>query len=290
MIKNILIRLFILSSIFSCAANAQQLTATIIGSGSPIYNENRASASVLISNGETNILVDMGNGTQANLHKLGFKVGDFSSLIFTHHHLDHNEEFVPIFIGCLMGRNDFTIIGPENTRKLAEENLDLYKEDIAYRLGKSNRTIDERKKAFSVKDIKGGDSFKVGDISITTVEVPHTIYTIAYRFDYKGQSIVVSGDLTYSDELPKLAKNADFMIIDSGGMVMQNQSNHKKGSRKGNKGKKNHVRAHLDLNDSGKIAALANVTNLVYTHFIPGDIDKESSLKIIRKNMIIKIY
>jgi len=292
MIKNMLIKLFIVSAIFTSAAYAeQQLTATIIGSGSPVYNENRASASVLISNGDTNILVDMGNGTQANLHKLGFNVRNLSSLLFTHHHLDHNEEFVPVFIGCLMGNNDFTIFGPANTRKLAEENLDLYKEDIVYRLSKSNRTLDERKKAFTVTDIKGGDTFSVGDIKISTIEVPHTIYTIAYRFDYNGQSIVVTGDLTYSNDLPALAKNADYMIIDSGGMVMANGQNNKRKNKKSEvkssnaKSTKNtHVRAHLDLDDSGKMAALANVTNLVYTHFLPGDIDQAASLKIIRKN------
>ena len=37
-----------------------QLTATIVGSGSPVHDEDRASASVLISNGATRILVDMG--------------------------------------------------------------------------------------------------------------------------------------------------------------------------------------------------------------------------------------
>ena len=56
-------------SLINMAKAADKLTATIIGSGSPIYNENRASASTLISAGNTHILVDMGNGTQANLNK-----------------------------------------------------------------------------------------------------------------------------------------------------------------------------------------------------------------------------
>gem|GEM_PF-344371 len=292
MIRNIIIRLFLLSSLFASAANAgQQLTATIIGSGSPIYNETRVSASVLISNGETNILVDMGNGTQANLHKLGVAARDLNSLLFTHHHLDHNEEFVPILIGSLMGRNAFTIVGPPNTAKLTEVNLDLYEEDIAYRLGKSKRTIDDRKKAFTVTDIQGGESFKIGEISVSTIEVPHTIHTIAYRFDYKGQSVVVTGDLTYSEALPALAQDVDFMIIDSGGMVMSNgRANNRKmenANDQGNakkKGKNGQTSAHLDLADSSTLAAKSQVKNLVYTHFTSGDIDTETSLKEIRKN------
>ena len=64
-----------------------QLSARIIGSGSPMFNVNRAGPSVLISANDTHILVDMGNGTQANLNKLGLKIRELSALFFTHHHI-----------------------------------------------------------------------------------------------------------------------------------------------------------------------------------------------------------
>jgi len=279
--KNILVGLALSSLMLVTSVSAKnQLTATIIGSGSPQLNENRASASVLIEAGDTKILVDMGNGTQANLNKLGVKARDLSSLFFTHHHLDHNEEFVPIFIGSLMGKNDFTIVGPPNTTKLTEINLDLYKEDISYRLGKTQRTLSERQKAFTVRDLQGGESFKVADIQVSTLEVPHTIHTLAYRFDYQGESVVITGDLTYSDELPAFAKNADYMIIDSGGMKMVNGRTKNQGG--GNKAPR--IRAHLDLNDSSTLAHKANVKNLVYTHFTKGTVDTQKSLTEIRKN------
>ncbi|GHB58870.1 hypothetical protein GCM10008107_04950 [Psychrosphaera saromensis] len=271
--------------------------ATIIGSGSPLYNEDRASASVLVSLGNTRILVDMGNGAQTNLNKLGVQPRTLSALLFTHHHLDHNEEFVPILISSLMGRNDFIIVGPPNTKKLTQTSLELYEEDISYRLNKTQRSLAERKKAFEVKDILGGESFKIGKINVSTVKVPHTIHTIAYRFDYDGQSIVITGDLTYAEDLPELAKNADFMIIDSGGMIMTGGRNNRPTAKKTNKagGSKNtgtnsqnksskRVRAHLDLADSSLLAKQAKVKNLVYTHFTPGEIDQEASLKQIRKN------
>jgi ribonuclease BN (tRNA processing enzyme) len=300
--KTYIVWVLVLSSILNALVTSpvyakEQLVATIIGSGSPLYNENRASASVLVALGDTRILVDMGNGAQTNLNKLGVQPRTLSALLFTHHHLDHNEEFVPIFISSLMGRNDFMIFGPPNTRKLTEANLDLYEEDISYRLNKTQRTLTERKKAFEVKDILGGESFKIGKINVSTVKVPHTIHTIAYRFDYDGQSIVITGDLTYAENLPALAKNADFMIIDSGGMVMTGGRNNRPTAKKTNKdgGSKNkgansqnkrskRVRAHLDLADSSLLAKQAKIKNLVYTHFTPGEIDQETSLKQIRKN------
>ncbi|MEZ9865205.1 DUF1566 domain-containing protein [Vibrio breoganii] len=283
--KHILGFIFLVTLITNSVHAEDQLTATIIGSGSPIYNENRASASILISAGNTHILVDMGNGTQANLSKIGFDVRDLSSLFITHHHLDHNEEFVPVLIHLLLGRNDFTIIGPPNTEKMTETNVDLYESDIEYRLSKTQRNLNDRIKAFDVTDIKGGESFAVGDIQVTTLQVPHTIHTIAYRFDHNNQSIVITGDLTYSEALPTLAKNADYMIIDSGGMVMIGGRQKNKGAKKekGN-GSNKKVHAHLNLNDSSTLAQKAKVRNLVYTHFNDGTIDTEASLKVIRKN------
>ena len=290
--KNLIMAVMVLASILlNSASAAEQLTATIIGSGSPIHNENRASASVLISLGDTRILLDMGNGAQANLAKAGVDIRQLSGLFFTHHHLDHNEEFVPFLIRSLMGRHSFTIVGPPNTVKLAETNLDLYADDISYRLGKTKRSLADRQSAFTVRDIRGGESFTVEDIRISTVKVPHTAYAIAYRFDYQDQSIVVTGDLTYTKGLSKLAKDADFMIIDSGGMIMKGGRGNKRNKKNANRvvgseknKKRSRTRAHLNLAESSLIARQSNVKNLVYTHFTSGVIDKEASLQEIRKN------
>lgn len=281
--KKVLTGFCVLSTLlFNNTIAEERLVATIIGSGSPIFDQNRASASVLITAGESAILVDMGNGTQANLNKLGFDSRNLDALLFTHHHLDHNEEFVPLFIRSLMGRKSFSVIGPIDTRQLVQSNLSLYEKDISYRLDKTNRSLADRKTAFNIIELKGGESFNINGIRISTIQVPHTIETIAYRFDYQAQSIVITGDLTYSQKLPILAKDADYMIIDSGGIVLNGQSNKKK--KKGEAGKK--TRAHLDLDDSSKMAQIARVNNLVYTHFKPGQIDHVASLKVIRENYV----
>ncbi|EPJ44368.1 MAG: hypothetical protein OFPI_39870 [Osedax symbiont Rs2] len=290
--KNLIITFILLSTtLLNTVSAAQQLTATIIGSGSPIHNQNRASASVLISLGETRILLDMGNGAQANLAKTGVDIRQLSGLFFTHHHLDHNEEFVPFLIRSLMGRHNFSIVGPPNTVKLTETNLDLYTDDIGYRLGKTKRSLADRRSAFTVRDIRGGETFNVDAIRVSTVKVPHTAYAIAYRFDYQDQSIVVTGDLTYSKDLSKLAKNADFMIIDSGGMIMKggrankrNKKNFNRVAGAGKNKKRSRTKAHLNLAESSLIASQANVKNLVYTHFSTGVIDEQASLQEIRSN------
>ncbi|WP_426357775.1 hypothetical protein ACPUVO_15145 [Pseudocolwellia sp. HL-MZ19] len=102
---------------------------------------------------------------------------------------------------------------------------------------------------------------------------------------------MITGDLTYSDDLPTLAKNADFMIIDSGGMVMEDgrQKNKGKAGNKSTKNKDSSNRkkkgnAHLNLAESSSMAKQANVQNLVYTHFNSTIVDTAASLKEIQKN------
>jgi ribonuclease BN (tRNA processing enzyme) len=272
------------------------LQATIIGSGSPVFNEKRASSSYYISNGKTNILIDMGNGTQRNLNRLNIDERDLDALLITHHHLDHNEELAPIFIHALLGRQPFKIYGPPNTSNFIDGNVKLYEEDINYRLGKTGRSIKDRESDFTAKDLLGKDSFMIGDIKVTTCKVNHTIYTLAYKFEYGGKSIVITGDLTYTKEIGAFAQNADYMIMDAGGMIMSSGSKFERqkmraerrkgkqpdGVRNRNSGQREI--AHVNLEESSQMAKEANVKTIVYSHFTDGNINKKASVTEIRKN------
>lgn len=280
----ILILICISSQLFS-QENSDHLIATIIGSGSPKYNTERSGPSVLISYKNTKILVDMGNGTQANLYKFGIKINEIDALLFTHHHLDHDEEFVPIFIQELLGGNKFEIAGPKPTEKLTENTLELYKEDINYRLSKSGRTLSNVKSIFTVRNLNGGESFPIGNISISCTPVNHTITTLAYRFNAGEGSIVISGDLTYSESLPKLAKNADYLIMDSGGAIKQGGTLRKNGNKGRIQKNTDHTkRAHVNLDESSRMAKEANVGHLVLTHFTFTHVDEDATTTEIRKN------
>ncbi|MFY0714455.1 DUF1566 domain-containing protein [Seonamhaeicola sp. NFXS20] len=270
--------LFLYTQVFS-QNNNEHLTAIIIGSGSPKYNTERSGPSVLISYKNTQILVDMGNGTQANLNKLGLKIKNIDGLLFTHHHFDHNEEFIPIFIKSLLGGNQITIAGPEQTTSIVNNILEIYKEDIAYRLSKTKRNLNDATSNFTTKNLKGNTTLYIGDIKITCTPVKHTIATLAYRFDVGNESIVISGDLTYSESLPILAKNADYLIMDSGGAI-------KLGSKKINNIniRKTKEKAHVNLAESSQMAREANVKNLVLTHFNFTNVDETATSAELRKN------
>ncbi|WP_159023942.1 MBL fold metallo-hydrolase [Formosa sp. L2A11] len=281
MTRYLILILICLSTPIFAQQDSAHLTATIIGSGSPKFNTERSGPSVLISYQDTRILVDMGNGTQANLNANNTKIKDLDALLFTHHHLDHNEEFTPIFIQALLGGSDVSISGPAPTTTMVHNILTTYKDDINYRLSKSGRNLKTAIKHVTTTNLKGGESFYVGDVKITCTPVHHTITTLAYRFDVNNESIVISGDLTYSETLPILAKNADYLIMDSGGTI-------KMGAKaRPNKKPNNNTateRAHVNLSESSQMAAEAQVKNLILTHFNFTDIDEEATETEIRKN------
>lgn len=274
-----LILLCVSSFLFS-QGYTEQLTATIIGSGSPKFNTERSGPSVLISYKNTKILVDMGNGTQANLNKNNTKIRTLDALLFTHHHLDHNEEFTPIFIQSLLGGNRISVLGPKPTTTMVDHILEVYKDDINYRLSKTGRNLKNAITNVTTKNLNGNESFYINEVKVSCTPVKHSITTLAYRFDAGNQSIVISGDLTYSKSLPLLAQNTDYLIMDSGGAI-------KLGSRKKTnrpKSRKNSEQAHVNLAESSQMAHEANAKNLVLTHFNFNDVDEEATTKEIRKN------
>ncbi|MBU2997107.1 YHYH protein [Cellulophaga baltica] len=282
----VLIITFISSQLFA-QQNNNHLTATIIGSGSPKFNIERSGPSVLISYKTTQILVDMGNGTQANLNKNNTKIKDLDGLLFTHHHLDHNEEFAPIFIQSLLGGRKMTIAGPKQTTSILDHIIDIYEEDIEYRLSKSQRSLKDITGNFTAKNLTGNEPFYIGDIKITYTPVNHTIATLAYRFEAGGEAVVISGDLTYSKSLPVLAKNADYLIMDSGGAIELGKKRHHKGVSNNNPKRntnKTTQKAHVNLSESSQMAKEANAKHLVLTHFNFTNIDEEATTTEIRKN------
>ena len=225
------------------------------------------------------------------------QIRDLDGILFTHQHLDHNEEFIPVFIRALLGGNRLLVAGPAPMASMVKTTLDLYKTDIEYRLRRSGRTFEQVKGNATVRELVGGEAFALGGIQVTTAKVNHTIETTALRFEAGGRAIVVSGDLTYSANLSALARDADILIMDSGGTIKQARSPQRRnsvqagepgpggrqGTRAGNGGADGNQRAHVTPEETARMASEARVKTLVLTHFTPGQIDEAATLAELRK-------
>jgi ribonuclease BN (tRNA processing enzyme) len=224
-------------------------------------------------------LVDMGNGTISNLQKLGLTGPNAPHALFiTHHHIDHNAEFIDMVHAELLLDKDFLIAGPSPIDEMTSYTKKFYKEDLNYRMQSRGKTFDENKTKETIMVLKGGESFDYKGIKITTLEVPHTIKAIAYRFEAGGKSIVVTGDLSYTNELAILAKNADILVIDGKTTSNANGPGNTNQQRNQQNPSTQSIKAHASLNEIAKMAAECNPKNLVLTHLGNQPANEEATL------------
>ena len=258
-------------------------SVTIIGSGSPQYNPERTQASALVQYNGIRFLVDMGNGTVDHLNELGL-TGKNSpdALLLTHHHIDHNAELIPMLQSKLMLDTEFLVAGPSPIDEMLAYTKKFYREDINYRMSGRGRTFDGTNTKETVKVLTGGESFEYKGVKISTLEVPHSIKTIAYRFDVDGKSIVITGDLTYTSQLQKFAKDVDILVID-GKTAPMNSGNRasstgtsKATQQKSGSGSNS---AHSSIEDIAKMAAESNAKTMVLTHLGTQAFDTEATTK-----------
>ena len=266
---------------------ATPFSVIIVGSGSPQYDPDRSSPSALIRYQGRFFLVDMGNGTQARLNELGLIPRQIEGLLLTHHHLDHNEEFGPLLMHSRMMGAKPEIVGPPTTQKLVDFTLDFYAEDIAYRLGRLGRTMRDFDHP-TARELQGGERFPLGGMQLSTTRVDHTIQTVAYRFDADGQSIVISGDLSYTESLIELAHAADVLVIDSGAAIVRQGQALSAGQPGGpgapsGAGRGGGVNPHGSFEDVVAMARKSGAKRLVLTHIAPGEVDEAATIAAIKK-------
>lgn len=262
----------------------QDFSVVLVGTGCPIPSVDRSGPSTMIQYKGNYILIDCGNGTNLNLVKGGFNLADMKVLMFTHLHSDHTSDFIDILTNSwMLGNKNLDIVGPPRTKKIHDFMLDFYRDDLIYRMYRDPRVNEEGMfKNVNIKEIIGEEKFEFYGVAISSAEMTHTMYNLAYRFDADGKSIVISGDTSYDPDLAILAKDADILVIDSNVRLgdkgadsgIETAESKPEPSEKyaGNFD----VQPHLNLEEIGPIAAKANVKKLVLTHFPPGAFDEET--------------
>jgi len=235
---------------------------TILGSGTAVPRINRNMSGYLLEIGNEKILFDSGPGTIRQLLKLKVKIPSIDNIFYTHFHPDHITDLLGILV--VNHSNNFkgslNLHGPVGIK----EYFNFVKKVT---MGKLNYNV-------KVKEMRNNSRTKIpmNDIIIKSIKSKHTDSSVSYRIENNGKSIVYSGDTDYSDEIIKISKNTDLLILEC------SFPDNKK------------VKGHLTPSLCGKIAAKANVKKLVLTHLYPEcdkvDIKKQCS-KEYKGNIVL---
>jgi ribonuclease Z len=210
-------KLFEQSGAVGQSASPDNLKLVLLGTGvGPPVNLQQFGASTLIEAGGVRILFDFGRGASIRLAQIGVPLGSISRLFLTHLHSDHVIQIPDLLLTGWVGggrRVPLEVWGPEGTSQMMDHMQQAFAFDIHMR-----RDVDEKAPGDGIKvvthDIEQGIVFDQQGIKITAFLVDHSPVTPAfgYRVDYRGRSVVLSGDTRVSDNLIRFAKNVDVLV------------------------------------------------------------------------------
>ncbi|MCE9516395.1 MAG: ribonuclease Z [Mycobacterium sp.] len=237
---------------------------TLLGTGSPIVDPNRAGPSTLVSAGGQLFLVDCGRGALMRAAAAGTGASALTALLLTHLHSDHITDLSDVITTrwvSTIGANPLPIIGPPGTRAVVEATLAALAPDISYRIH-HHADITEPPDVV-VHEYTDGQVWDTEGVRITVAPTDHRPVepTIAFRIEHDGASVVLAGDSVPCATLDELSHGADALVHT---VIRKDLVEQMPVQR---------IRDILDYHSSveqaAATAARAGVATLVLTHYVP---------------------
>ena len=122
---------------------------------------------------------------------------------------------------------------------------------------------------------------------VTAFEVVHDPVkpSLGYRFDYKGRSLVISGDTSYSENLIENSRDVDVLIHEAQANHMINlirDFNIQMGANLAAKVMEDIITYHTTPVQAAEIANLANVKHLIFYHLTPAPRNRITEIIFLR--------
>ena len=199
----------------------QQFTITLLGTGSPRPTLDRHHPAALVQWGPTggeggHMLVDAGDGVVSQLLKAGIALETVHNVALTHMHWDHILGY-PAFVwgSWNAGRLKLDVTGPLGTEAMHEQLVESYyreQAEWAIDLGFPRAGFDD----ITVRDVPVGWSREIDGCLVEAGPVYHPpMHALAYKFTYRGQTLVVTGDTAKCDALIEFCRGAHVLVIDA---------------------------------------------------------------------------
>jgi len=180
----------------------------------------QAQACIAVVTPEHFYLIDSGAGSTDNINLLGLPMTRLDGMLLTHFHSDHIAEIYEVNLASWVGGRPqpLTIYGPQGVDEVTNGVNATYRQDRIYRTGHHGEDL--LVPALGVlahKTIAPGVILEDGDLTITAyvAEHPPIEPAVGYRFDYRGRSVVISGDGNVNGDTLNIVDGADLLLHDA---------------------------------------------------------------------------
>jgi ribonuclease Z len=207
------------------------LRVAVCGSSAPLPSARRAKACVAVFAGGKFYIVDAGPESVENLSLWGIPLSEIGGVLLTHFHSDHIGDLGELQLQTWAAGRAAPL--PVYGGPGVEEVVDGF--NRAYRLDQGYRTTHHGEAVMPARvwglvanavvldgpPTRAKDRRRVffddGRLRITAYEVDHAPIepAYAYRFDYAGRSVVITGDLKNHPPLVAAARDADLLVSEA---------------------------------------------------------------------------
>ena len=188
---------------------------TLLGTGSPLPDPNRAGPSTLVQAGDANLLVDTGRGVLMRLVGAGLLPPQLSAVLLTHLHSDHITDLNDVITTRWVASPvplPLPVVGPPGTQQVVDGILAMLQPDIGYRLAHHD-DLDQPPQV-DVTEVAPGDTIELAGATIRVGRTDHRPVepTVAYRVEHDGRSVILGGDGVPCPTLDDLCAGADVYV------------------------------------------------------------------------------
>lgn len=223
---------------------------TVLGSSGTFTGPGSLCSGYLVQTATTNVLVDAGNGSTANLQR-HVALEDLDAIVISHKHADHCVDLIGLHHAVRARGETATGVPLYSPPGVAELLAELTSREAPYVFEES----------FALQSVQAGDSFTVGDLRFDLHDSVHPPPTLTMRIHGDDRVLTYSADSAGGPMLVEAARDADLFLCEA--TWQGPMADHPPG-------------IHLTAEAAGLVATEAAARRLVLTH-IAGNLDREVS-------------
>ncbi len=180
------------------------ISITLLGTGSPLPDPNRAGPSTLVRASAATLVVYAGRGVVMRLAGAGALPPTLTAVLLTHLHSDHITDLNDVITTRWVmspGPNPLPIYGPPGTRQVVDAIMSMLTLDMQYRCD-HHADLNEPP-VLEVIEVEAGDTFYLLDAQVSVHRTNHrpVTPTVGYRIEHAGHVAAIAGDTVPCDEL-----------------------------------------------------------------------------------------
>lgn len=200
------------------------LHVAVCGAGGPLPDAVRSGPCLAIIAGERLFVIDAGSNGVRNLARMRYPIGAIEAVFLTHFHSDHIDGLGELMtLRWVQGshQEQLPVYGPTGVEQVVDGFNRAYALDARYRTDHHGEAVVPNSGAgMQAHNLGpgGGDKLRTIDLGaglrVTPFSVDHNPASpaLGYRVDYRGRSLVVSGDTVKSDAVAQHARNVDLLV------------------------------------------------------------------------------